>query len=77
LLFRLSERYVIIYSDNNDKYDFIKRIAPQLKRRNFMEYIEGNISGWKLLERVDNPYPYDPLDSENTSFSDFFVYEKN
>jgi len=70
-LFNLASRYVIIYSSNYDTPQFYHE-----KDRNFTNWIETNINGWKLGNVIKNKYPYDVKDPDNTSKADFFLYEK-
>ena len=71
-LFKSSNRYVCIYSSNVDK-----GWAQHVRHRKFSEWIDKYISNnWKLIKFIPNKYPYDPLNTHNTSFSDFYFYEK-
>ncbi len=71
-LFELSTKYVIIYSSN-----FNKEIDVHVKSRKFSEWISDNVSQhWKLSRHVQNKYPYQSNNRNNTSMSDFYVYKK-
>ncbi|WP_353135591.1 methyltransferase domain-containing protein [Pseudopedobacter sp.] len=70
-LFSAAEKFVIIYAHDNDK-----RANFHEKTRKFTRFISDNISNWQLLEHIPNKYPYTGEDSENTSCSDFFIYER-
>ena len=70
-LFSSSSRYVIIYSSN---VNLPKKV--HVRQRRFTPWIEKNIKGWKLIRTIPNRYPYDEMDQKNTSFSDFFIYQK-
>lgn len=70
-LFSSSKQYVVIYA-----YDFERSYsAPHERGRNFTRWVEENAPNWGLTEKVPNRYPYDATDSDNTSQSEFFVYE--
>lgn len=71
-LFECSEEYVIIYSSNHE--EFTK--WPEYRHRKFIKYIQENISNFKLLEFVPNKYPHVIGEEEDTSESDFYVFEK-
>lgn len=71
-LFRKSDRYVIIYSSNEEK-DWV---SPHVRHRRFVEWVEKNAKDFRLKQHVPNRYPFDPNDIENTSFADFFVFER-
>lgn len=70
-LFALSNKYVIIYSSNEDKI-----IAEHVKSRKFTDWIDVRYSkSWRLFDVIENKYPYDGKDETNTSISSFFFYE--
>ena len=66
-LFMVSNKFVIIYSSNNDN----NPISPSLhcKNRRFSEWVKTNLPEWKLIEGIRNRYP-------GESNSDFYIYEK-
>lgn len=73
-LFDSSSRYVVIYSSNRD--DQPEPRAPHVLHRKFTSWVNRHLNGhWRLFEMVANPYPYNG-DYQNTSFSDFYMYEK-
>lgn len=66
-LFNSSEKYVIIYSsDFEEKQDFHER------RRKFSSWIESNMPQWKLIEKIQNKFPFT---GTSGSLSDFYIYE--
>ncbi|MCE3296611.1 MAG: hypothetical protein K0R65_2325 [Crocinitomicaceae bacterium] len=70
-LFSSAEKFVVIYSSNyNNKQTFHE------KTREFAQWITQNEPEWKLVKKLDNPYPYNPKDPDNTSQSDFYFYER-
>jgi hypothetical protein len=75
-LFSGAERYVIIYSSNVD----LQPGASHVRHRCFTRWIEEHINDWLLVQKIPNKYPFlGNLSSANptdTSFSDFYVYEK-
>lgn len=71
-LFSSSERYICIYSSN-----FEERPAIHVKNRKFTDWIDVHTDNtWKLLEIVYNRYPYSEDDPDETSWSDFYFYER-
>lgn len=70
-LFSSSKRYVCIYSCN-----FEEKHAQHVRCRKFTDYIEKNKAEWDLIKIIPNRYPYNSKDKENTSWSDFYFYEK-
>lgn len=70
-LFGAALKYVIIYSSNYDNAQSFHE-----RERNFTRWIEENEPEWQLIQKIDNRYPYDPKDAENTSKSDFYIFGK-
>lgn len=70
-LFLSSSKYVCIYSCN-----FEKRYTQHVRCRKFTDYVNKMEPEWKLIKRIPNKYPYNSKDKENTSWSDFYIYEK-
>lgn len=72
-LFSMSEKYVIIYSNNEDRTETL-----HVKFRKFTNYIENNFPEWQLIKYIPNKFPrLNKIHSINTSPSDFYIYEKN
>lgn len=72
-LFGAAERYVIIYATNSDDEVYN---AAHVRHRRFTGWVEKNASGFKLMRHIPNRYPYSEADPDNTSFADFFIYER-
>lgn len=70
-LFNSSEKYVIIYSSNHDETQHYHE-----KARKFTKWIDKHAPDWRLVQKINNPYPYDPSNSDNTSKSDFYIFKK-
>jgi SAM-dependent methyltransferase len=70
-LFSSAKKYVIVYSSNFDEGQ-----SYHVKNREFTRWITQNATGWQLMQKIDNPYPYDTSDIENTSRSDFYIFKK-
>lgn len=71
-VFDASRKYVVLYSSNTNK----PTDAVHVRHRNFTDWVEKNKPSFKVIKQVANIYPYNPSDMDNTSFSDFFFYEK-
>ena len=71
-LFRASKRYIIIYSSNKDEIH-----TTHVKHRHFTSFIEQNHKEWTLIKKIPNKYPYDEKNPGNTSFADFYIYERD
>lgn len=70
-LFNHSSKYIIIYASNFDEV-----LCSHVKHRKFTDWIKKNKSNWTLKEFIKNKYPYN-LDKPNeTSFADFYIFEK-
>jgi hypothetical protein len=76
-LFKAAEKYVIIYSSNQENQEAAP--APHFRHRLFTPWVESKAPAWRLTERLPNPFPYTGeggIDPNNTSTSDFYFYEK-
>lgn len=72
-LFDSSNRYVLIYSSNEvGTYPE----GSHVRHRVFTDWIAKFKPGWKLLQKMDNPYPFDENDQDHTSIADFFLFSK-
>lgn len=70
-LFDSADKFVIIYASNFNKNQMFHE-----KDRNFTLWVENHRKDWKLVNKIDNIYPYDPADPDNTSKADFFLFSK-
>lgn len=66
-LFLVSNKFVIIYSSNNDNNSVSSAI--HCKNREFSEWIKTNLPEWKLIKKIKNKYPHE-------SNSNFYIYRK-
>lgn len=71
-LFDTSTRFVIIYSSNEDR----QADSVHVRHRRFTGWIEANRPNFRQIGFVKNPYPEDIRDIDNTSFADFYFFEK-
>jgi hypothetical protein len=71
-VFDRSSRYVIVYSSDSGE---LSDPGRHVRHRAFSPWIAQHRVDWRLVEKIPNAYPYDPADTENTSFADFYVYE--
>lgn len=71
-LFALSNDWVAIYSSDSDE----PSAYPHVRHRRVVDHVAARKPNWRLIERIANPYPYDPDDPGNTSFADFFIYRR-
>jgi Methyltransferase domain len=72
-LFAASRRYVIVYSSNDE----IAVPEPHICHRRFTDWVAANEPRWRLRETIANRYPFDARDPDNTSFADFYIFEKS
>ncbi|MFT5411770.1 MAG: SAM-dependent methyltransferase [Verrucomicrobiales bacterium] len=73
VLFENSKRYVGIYSSNNDEQEELQ--PPHVRHRKFSTWIAKHAPDYQLIDHIPNPLPYDGH-ADETSFADFFFYEK-
>jgi hypothetical protein len=72
-LFDASNRFVIIYSINRVEKAFN---SVHVKTRRFSDWINNNAQNFELIDIIKNKYPYDAQSPTETSFCDFYIYEK-
>jgi SAM-dependent methyltransferase len=70
-LFRSSRKYVIIYSSNQSE----KQVYHE-RMRDFKTWVRQRAPEFSLIQEIKNPYPFDATDPDNTSQSDFFIYQR-
>jgi hypothetical protein len=71
-LFRAARRFVVIYSSNSED----QQSEPHVRHRVFTRWIEMHRPDWRLHVSIRNPYPFDPQNSDQTSFADFYVFAR-
>lgn len=77
-LFAASSRFVIIYSNTDAASRYgVNESATYIRFRDFLHDIAQWQSEWSLASATPNRFPYSSLNPENTSFADFFIFEKN
>lgn len=72
-LFDSAEKFVIVYSCNFFDPDFP---APHVKPRRFTDWVREKRKDFHLIEEIKNRYPWDKKNERETSFADFFIYER-
>lgn len=70
-LFDSSSKYIIIYASN-----FNEVLCSHVKHRKFTDWIETHKPNWKQIEFIKNKYPWNPEKPNETSFSDFYIFER-
>jgi hypothetical protein len=68
----VATRFVIIYSSDLDA----RTALPHVRHRRFTDWLRQNRPEFQLVNEVPNPFPFDPEDPDNTSFADFYVFER-
>ncbi|HEY6640533.1 hypothetical protein [Povalibacter sp.] len=67
-----AEKFICIYSSNTTR----TMRERHVRHRVFTDWMDRNASGWKLIQKVDNPFPEDPNNPDQTSWADFYFYQK-
>ena len=79
-LFGISSKWVIIYSSNYSMNEFQEKFeqkSPHVFHRKFTDTVKDIAPNWKLVNFSRNKYPFVPERPTETSFADFYVYEKD
>ncbi len=71
-LFNSAKKFGIIYASNKDE-----KLCSHVKHRKFTDWISENKKDWTLKEKIENKYKYSKDDKNNTSFADFYIFQKN
>lgn len=71
-LFKASERFVIIYSSNEDK----PKVMDHVRSRKFSTWIDTYRPDFKLIQFIPNKYPVGSPGKEIKSIADFYIYER-
>ncbi len=71
-LFSQSQRYTIVFSSNINEQTHSRHV----RHREFLSWVEANAPNWKLIQEVENRYPFDVDNPKETSPADFYVFER-
>ena len=71
---RYAAKYIVIYSSNKSEAPGLW--SPHVRHRIFTAEMEANGGDWRLAARIDNPFPFDADDPDDTSACDFYIYER-
>jgi protein O-GlcNAc transferase len=73
-LFSSSNKFVIIYSSDDDE---LTDPASHVRHRKFSEWVRNNVSDtWSLSKVVNNKFPWQIDEQKETSFANFYIYKK-
>lgn len=72
-LFDAGTRFVIVYSSN---YVDPNYAGSHVLHRRFTDWVATKRTNFRMIKTLANPYPYKSTDPKNTSFSDFYFYER-
>lgn len=71
-LFDAATRFVIIYSSNDER----PSDSAHVRHRKFTDWVELKRPEFRQIGFVKNAYPEDIRDLDNTSFADFYFFER-
>jgi hypothetical protein len=65
-----AEKFICVYSSN------VVRVSPDkhVRHRVFTDWMAQNAPAWTLFSKVDNPFPEDPRQLDETSWADFYFF---
>jgi cyclopropane fatty-acyl-phospholipid synthase-like methyltransferase len=72
-VFGAATRFVVIYSTNRDAPDDAG--LPHVRHRRFTDFVDRELSGWKLLRNEKQPREYSG-DITESSLAEFYLFEK-
>lgn len=71
-LFDAATRFAIIYSSNNER----PSDAVHVRHRKFTDWVKANRPDFRLVRRIENRYPDNGQGLADTSFADFYIFER-
>lgn len=71
-LFDAADHFVIIYSSNSER----PADSAHVRHRRFTDWIEHKRKDFRQVNYIGNVYPEDIGDLDNTSFADFYIFER-
>lgn len=72
-LFNKGKNFVIIYAYDSEEAG---NYGPHVKPRKFTKWVKENKPDFNLVEHIPNKYPPIEGKENETSFADFFIYER-
>lgn len=72
-LFEAATRFVIIYSSNHEEALGVTHV----RHRRFTAWVEDNRRDFVLMQHVPNKFPFDERNPNDTSFADFYIYQRS
>lgn len=69
-LVQSAERFICIYSSNVD----LPGHVPHIRHRRFTRWIETYAPAWEFLCKIENRFPFDICDPDETSWADFYFF---
>lgn len=74
-LFGAADRFVAIYASNHDDNP-ADMTGSHVRHRRFTDWVEAHAPDWDQSGYLQNRYPFDPDDIDNTSFADFYFFTR-
>jgi len=71
-LFSSANKFVIVYASNKEEQKEYQ--SQHVKHRVFTNWVEKNQPKWKLFEKIENKYPLETNEFDQ-SFADFYIYK--
>lgn len=71
-LYDAANRFVIVYTSNkNEQHE-----AEHVRHRRFTDWVDQKRKDFRLTAHLPNRFPFDTKNPDNTSFADFFIFER-
>ncbi len=70
-----SARLVVLYASDCDTFVPSGLTPPHIRHRPVRRWMSAQ-RDWRFRERIPNPYPFDPRAEDETSFADFYLFER-
>jgi len=71
-----SSRRLVLYTSDSDAFSPRGDPPPHIRHRPVSKWMASH-PDWHLTRRIANPFPFQEFDQDNTSFADFYIFERD
>ena len=71
-----SSRRLVLYTSDSDAFSPRGDPPPHIRHRPVSKWMASH-PDWHMTRRIANPFPFQEFDQDNTSFADFYIFERD
>jgi len=71
-----SSRRLVLYTSDSDAFSPRGDPPPHIRHRPVSKWVASH-PDWHMTRRIANPFPFQEFDQDNTSFADFYIFERD